>query len=84
MTKPIAYFGIDIQKDKIMRDPSRISETLKNLERIWKDNPDFRLGQLIIIATKPNESCPELFYKEDDVMLAELLNFENRTKRNPQ
>lgn len=63
-----------------MRDPNRISETLEHLERIWKSNPDFRLGQLIVIATKPKEPCPEVFYKEDNDLLEGLLNFENRIK----
>ncbi|MBQ4820973.1 hypothetical protein [Aquimarina sp. MMG016] len=63
-----------------MRDPNRITETLKHLERIWKENPDYRLGQLIVIATKPKEPCPAVFYKEDDEMLDGLLNFEKRIK----
>ncbi|NOQ70417.1 MAG: hypothetical protein GQ574_00325 [Crocinitomix sp.] len=65
-----------------MRDPNRISETLKHLERIWKDNPDYRLGQLIVIATKPKEPCPAVFYQEDDDLLAGLLEFEKRLNEN--
>jgi len=64
-----------------MRDPNRISETLKHLERIWKDNPAYRLGQLIVIGSKPNEPCPAIFYKEDDLLLDGLMDFENRSKK---
>ena len=32
-----------------MRDPERIDEVLKSIERIWKANPDFRFQQLIYI-----------------------------------
>jgi|GEM_PF-966790 len=64
----------------IMRAPNRIPTILKHLERIWKDNPDYRLGQLIVIATKPEKPCQEVFYNEDNDMLDGLLNLENRLK----
>ena len=32
-----------------MRDPNRIPEILKELEKIWSKYPDLRLGQLIKI-----------------------------------
>ena len=63
-----------------MRDPNRIDEILSVIERIWKDNPDFRLGQLMVIGAKPNRPCPQIFYKEDDDVLAGLLDFEERMK----
>ena len=62
-----------------MRDPNRIPKILNELERIWKANPDFRLGQLIVVGTKPNESCTEVFHIEDEKLLEGLLYFENRT-----
>ena len=37
-----------------MTDVNRIPEILKELEKVWKDNPDFRLGQLITVASKPS------------------------------
>lgn len=62
-----------------MRDKNRISKILNELDRIWKANPDFRLGQLIVDATKPKDSCPEVFYIEDEKLLEGLLNFENKS-----
>lgn len=63
-----------------MRDPNRIKETLANLERIWTNNPDFRLGQLLVNATKPKNPCPEVFYIEDDKILVGLLDLEKILK----
>lgn len=61
-----------------MRDIDRIPKILNELERIWKSNPDIRLGQLIVNIIKPKEPCPELFYAEDEKLLKGLLAFENR------
>lgn len=61
-----------------MRNKNRIPKILKELERIWKANPDFRLGQLIVNGTKPVEPCAEIFNIEDEKLLEGLLNFENR------
>jgi len=63
-----------------MRDKNRIPKILNELERIWKDNPDFRLGQLIIAGAKPKEPCPEVFYIEDENLLDGLLKFESRSE----
>ena len=63
-----------------MRDKNRIPKILKELDRIWKANPDFRLGQLIVVGAKPKEPCPEVFYIEDENLLDGLLNFDNRAE----
>lgn len=55
-----------------MRDPNRIPEILNELENIWKANPDFRLGQLITVATRPSTHHPETYTIEDDKMLIGL------------
>lgn len=55
-----------------MRDKNRIKPILKELEKLWLQNPDFRIGQLILAITKTKESNPELFYKEDDEFLMKL------------
>ena len=55
-----------------MRDINRISEILKELERVWRDNPDFRLGQLITVASKPSSAHPTTFYIEDEKILEGL------------
>ena len=48
-----------------MRDPNRIPEMLFYLGDAWMDNPDLRLGQLLVglVGTK------DLFYVEDDKLL---------------
>ena len=61
-----------------MRDKNRIPKILNELERIWKANPDFRLGQLMVIATKPKNPCPSVFNIEDKELLKGLVAFENR------
>jgi|GEM_PF-874182 len=62
-----------------MRDKNRIPKILKELERVWKKNPDLRLGQLIMIAARPKDPCPRVFYVEDDEMLNGIQAFGNKT-----
>ena len=45
-----------------MRDPKRIKRILKLLEKIWLQNHDLRLCQLIGNCYGPHD----LYYKEDD------------------
>ncbi len=52
-----------------MRDKNRIPKILNKLEQIWKENPDLRLGQIITIATRPKNACPEVFFIEDEDIL---------------
>lgn len=58
-----------------MRDPKRIKIIIEKLKKLWKNNPDWRLGQLVInvlseqdassgFMMRPNEH--EIFTKEDD------------------
>ena len=61
-----------------MRDPERIDPTLTALKRVWEEHPDLRLGQLVVVAVKPKESCPEVFYVEDDAFLKSLLDYERK------
>ncbi len=51
-----------------MRDPNRISRILNLIEKLWKQNPDLRLGQLIIGLTDNDRigAKKDLFYLEDD------------------
>ncbi|TBW12874.1 hypothetical protein E0E50_02085 [Azotobacter chroococcum subsp. isscasi] len=55
-----------------MRDPARIDETLALLREVWLQQPDFRLGQLLFYAIKSPESCPSIFYIEDDALCKAL------------
>ncbi|MFK7770995.1 MAG: hypothetical protein AB8F94_02605 [Saprospiraceae bacterium] len=63
-----------------MRDKKRIPKILNELERIWKENPDLRLGQIMIIATRPKNSCPEVFYIEDEKMLEGIQSIGQKTE----
>jgi uncharacterized protein YihD (DUF1040 family) len=48
-----------------MRDPNRIPELLQELARIWQNNPDLRLGQIL-------GNCDITYFTEDDVALEAL------------
>ena len=63
-----------------MRDKNRIPKILNELELIWKDNPDLRLGQIIMIATRPKNPCPEVFYIEDEDILKGIQSIGQRSK----
>ena len=56
-----------------MRDPNRIPKVLKELEKIWAQTPDLRLGQLLINATmtKAGEMA-DFYYMEDNDLLEKL------------
>ena len=57
-----------------MRDINRIPKIIKELERVWKENPDYRLGQLITVAVRPETPTPSIFYIEDEDLLPGLLS----------
>ena len=58
-----------------MRDPNRITKTLKAIEKFWMANPDWRLGQLIVNISRA-AGCNDPFFLEDDKLL-EILKGEN-------
>ena len=49
----------------IMRDPARIPELCRLLQRAWERVPDQRLGQLVVNAIAPSAPCRELFHAEE-------------------
>lgn len=51
-----------------MRDIKRIPKILKRLEKLWKEHPDLRLGQLILNVHRD----PCLYYMEDDQLMINL------------
>ena len=56
-----------------MRDPKRIPQFLKRLEKVWKKHPDMRLGQLLGNAYhSPIPGDTEQYYAEDEVLLGKL------------
>ncbi len=63
-----------------MRDKKRIPKILNHLEEIWNENPDLRLGQIIMIATRPKSTCPEVFYIEDDEILKGIKSIGKRNE----
>lgn len=61
-----------------MRDPNRIPQILAAIEKIWLEDPDLRLGQLMVIATNfsgKKVTCPEIFSLEDDDILKGLADY---------
>jgi len=65
-----------------MRDPNRIPEMIQILEEFWKANPDYRLGQLITVATRPTTPHPGTYAIEDDEMLDGLKSIGKPRPRN--
>ena len=60
-----------------MRNPERIPEVLKELEEFWKQNPDWRLGQVISNLSYEIMGNNDPFYMEDKTLL-ELLRMKNK------
>ena len=54
-----------------MRDPSRIDKVLAALGDTWKQNPDLRLGQLLLNVYRD----PALYYIEDDQLVNGVKHF---------
>jgi hypothetical protein len=54
------------------RDPGRIDQVLAAVRKVWAEFPDMRLGQLLVNAVRPTESCPEVFGVEDTVLVRRL------------
>lgn len=59
-----------------MRDPDQIDKVLQALRRVWESDPGLRLGQLVVIATRPKQPCPEVFSIEDQALLDGLLRYQ--------
>lgn len=48
-----------------MRDKKRIPKVLKEIGKIWKKHPDYRLMQLLL-------NCDVIYQTEDDVLVERL------------
>lgn len=59
-----------------MRNPKRIPKIMKELEEFWKQNPDWRLGQVISNLNHEIMGNNDPFYVEDDDLL-EILRRKN-------
>ena len=55
------------------RDPERIDVLLQQIERIWKDNPTMRLGQLLVNLLDPQPN--RLFDLEDHTVSQRIFEF---------
>jgi hypothetical protein len=60
-----------------VRDPARIPRILAKLERVWREDPDLRLGQIVVNAIKYHptwqpEGTVGVFYREDNIVEAGL------------
>jgi uncharacterized protein YihD (DUF1040 family) len=56
-----------------MRDPNRISLVLKEIEKMWRLHPDWRLGQLLCnLAAWVDPTQNFVWDLEDDVLIAEV------------
>ena len=51
-----------------MQDPGRIDETVDLLRAVWKNNPEWRLGQLVLNAHSVVGVPDEVYFAGDDVM----------------
>ena len=56
-----------------MRDPERIYDVMGEIQSVWEDRPDMRLGQLLCNAL--NIGSKRLFYMEDETLMQEVLAF---------
>ncbi len=68
-----------------MRDPKRIERILEELKAFWTNNPDLRLGQVLVNLIESYQchdgpwqmiNLAEVFYIEDDTIL-NILEREN-------
>ena len=57
-----------------MRNPERIPEILKELEKFWKQVPDWRLGQVISNLNYEILGNNDPFYLEDKYLLQIIKN----------
>lgn len=60
-----------------MRDKNRINTILDKIEAIWINNPDIRLGQLLVNLAPPRLNN-DIFYWEDTDLEVALDNEINR------
>lgn len=63
-----------------MRNPERIPTILKAIEEVWRQHPDWRLGQLLFNALRGHghpglgkeQVARLLYYQEDEKLLEDL------------
>lgn len=64
-----------------MRDPGRIDKYTEKLSEMWKELPDWRLGQLMSnFARQMSYKGCDIFYMEEKQFFSELRNYINEYK----
>ncbi len=63
-----------------MRDKNRIKPILEKLENYWLQNPDLRLGQIILNVIVPQSSHSEVYYLEDEKFEEKLDEYISKNK----
>jgi uncharacterized protein YihD (DUF1040 family) len=53
------------------RNPDRIDKILSVIRTVWHQNPDLRLGQLLLNCFDPNQ---DIYNVEDDVIIDRLID----------
>jgi len=62
-----------------MREKNRIKRIINLISRIWNENPDLRLGQLLMVAGGFTEG--DNFHREDNLTEQSLLKFVEDCKK---
>jgi hypothetical protein len=58
-----------------MKDPNRIPAILAKIEKLWEEQPDLRLMQLLINVLRPEDPCSELYSIEDTKLEKRLIEY---------
>lgn len=61
----------DIEQGDAMRDLNRITKTLQEIQKVWEQFPDLRLGQLLLNSTDDTI----LYYLEDEKLVEYLKTY---------
>ena len=67
-----------------MRDPNRIQAFCNQLAGLWRMVPDWRFGQLIsnVFGAYIEETKRDIFYPEDDELMAFMKKYFNTSGKN--
>ena len=66
----------DMKRGDTMRDPNRITKTLQEIQKVWEQFPDLRLGQLLLNGTDD----VILYYLEDEELVEYLKTYYEKIK----
>ncbi len=57
------------------KEPNIEEDMLQAIMDAWAENPNLRLGQLLMNVVSPKEPCPGIFYIEDSKLIDLLVDF---------